>query len=208
MDAIHVSTQFNPVLKIWILKLPELSFPLLFSLRLFIAVLSLLAFLKFSLIKSRERSTAKLASSTKFQNLPTTLLYFLISIGYRSAAEFNTKYLPPVSTLSRVQLLYTYLSYLISIFLLVLFVQPQILGFSVFQGCAGGLLGKDPFGISDLSPGTLFLSLSGMPRHSPLSSQNLKPTSFILPTDLSFSFFYFHQSHDKYVCAFAECVYV
>ena len=56
--------------------------------------------------------------------------------------------------------------------LLVLFVQPQILGFSVSQGCAGGLLGRDPFSISDLSPGTLFLSLTGMPRHSPLSSQN------------------------------------
>ena len=33
-------------------------------------------------------------------------------------------------------------------------------------------LGRDPFSISDLSSGTLFLSLSGMPRHSPLSSQN------------------------------------
>ena len=32
--------------------------------------------------------------------------------------------------------------------------------------CAGGLLGRDPFSISDLSSGTLFLSLSGMPRHS------------------------------------------
>ena len=46
------------------------------------------------------------------------------------------------------------------------------LGFLVSQGCAGGLLGRDPFSISDLSSGTLFLSLLGMPRHSPLSSQN------------------------------------
>ena len=46
------------------------------------------------------------------------------------------------------------------------------LGFSVSQGRARGLLGRDPFSISDLSPGTLFLSLTGMPRHSPLSSQN------------------------------------
>ena len=39
---------------IFLLKLPELSFPLLFSLGLIIALLALLAFLRFSLIKSRE----------------------------------------------------------------------------------------------------------------------------------------------------------
>ena len=38
----------------FLLKLPELSFPLLFSLGLIIAVLFLLAFPRFSLIKSRE----------------------------------------------------------------------------------------------------------------------------------------------------------
>ena len=31
---------------------------------------------------------------------------------------------------------------------------------------------------------------------TPLSSQNWKPTSSYLPTDLSFSFFCFHQTHD------------
>ena len=97
----------------------------------------------------------------KLQNLSISLLYFLISTGCQSAAEFNTKQLSPVSTLSLVQLLHTALSCFVSILLLVLFVQPQILGFSVYQGC-----------ISDLSSGTLFLSLSGMPRQSPLWSQN------------------------------------
>ena len=62
-----------------------------------------------------------------------------------------------VSTLSLVQLLHTSLSCFISIHLLILFVQPQILWFSVSQGCARGLLGRDPFSISDLSSGTLFL---------------------------------------------------
>ena len=46
------------------------------------------------------------------------------------------------------------------------------LGFSMSQKCAGGFLGRDPFSITDLSSGTLFLSLSGMPCHSTLSSQN------------------------------------
>ena len=49
-------------------------------------------------------------------------------------------------------------SYFMSILLPILFVQPQILGFFLSQGCAG-LLGTDPFSISDLSSGTLFLSL-------------------------------------------------
>ena len=70
------------------------------------------------------------------------------------------------------------------------------------QGCAGGLLGGDLFSISDLSSGTLFLSLLGMPHHSSLSSQNLKPTSSLLPTDFSLSFFCFHQTHDYYACVF------
>ena len=104
--------------------------------------------------------------------------------------------------MSLVQLLHTSPS-CISILLLVLFVQPQILGFSVSQGCAGGLLGRDPFSISDLSSGTLSLSLSGMPLHSLLQSHNWKPTSSLLHTDLSFSFFCFYQTHDKYACVFA-----
>ena len=108
----------------------------------------------------------------KLQNLLTLLLYSLISTGCRSAAGFNTKQLSPASTLSLVQLLHTSPSCFTSILLLVLFVQPQILGFSVSHGCAGGLFGRDPFSISDLSSGTLFLSLLGMPRHSPFSSQN------------------------------------
>ena len=52
------------------------------------------------------------------------------------------------------------------------------------------------------------LSLSGMPLHSPLSSQNWKPTSSLLPNDLSFSFFCSHQTLDKYACIFTVCVYV
>ena len=91
---------------------------------------------------------------------------------------------------------YLSMSCFISVLLLLLFVQPQILGFSVSQGCAGGLFGRDPFSILDLSSGTLFPSLSGTPRLSPLSSQNLKPTSSLLPTDLSFSFFCFRQTYD------------
>ena len=110
--------------------------------------------------RSREWPTARLASSTKLQNLLTSHLYSLISIGFRSAAGFNAKYLSPASTLSLVQLLHTSLSCFISI-LLLLFVQPQILGFSVSQVCAGGLLGRNPFSTSDLSSGTLSLSLSG-----------------------------------------------
>ena len=74
------------------------------------------------------------------------------------------------------------------------------------QGCAGGLLGRDPFSISGLSSGTLFVSLLGMPHHSPLSSQNWKPTSSLLPIDFSLSFFCFHQTHDHYACVFAVCV--
>ena len=76
------------------------------------------------------------------------------------------------STLSLVQLLHTSLRCFISILLLLFVVQLQILGFFVSQGCAGGLSGRDPFSVTDLSSGTLLLSLSGMPRHSPLSSQN------------------------------------
>ena len=71
--------------------------------------------------------------------------------------------------------------------------------------CAG-LLGGDPFSISDLSSGTLFPSLLDMPRHSPLSSQNWKPTSSLLPTDLLLPFFCFHQTHDYYACVFAVCL--
>ena len=59
--------------------------------RLIIAMLSLLALLRFSLIKSGECSTAQLASSTKLQNLLTLLLYSLISTGCRSAAGLDTK---------------------------------------------------------------------------------------------------------------------
>ena len=69
-----------------------------------------------------------------------------------------------------------------------------------------GLLRRDPFSISDLSSGTLFLSLLGMPRHSPLSIQNWKPTSSLLPPDFSLSFFCFHQAHDYYASVFAVCV--
>ena len=76
---------------IFLWKLLKLSFPLLFSLDLIIAMLSLLALLRFSLIKSREWSTAQLVSSTKLQNLLTLLLYSLISTVCRSAAGFNTK---------------------------------------------------------------------------------------------------------------------
>ena len=72
-----------------------------------------------------------------------------------------------------------------------------------YTGCAGGLLGRDPFSISDLPSGTLFLSLSDMPRHSPLSSQNWKPTSSLLPADLWLSFSCFHQTHDYNACIFA-----
>ena len=57
-------------------------------------------------------------------------------------------------TCFHIQLLHTSPSCFTPILLLVLFVQPQILGFSVSKGCAGGLF------------------LSGMPRHSLLSSQN------------------------------------
>ena len=52
----------------------------------------------------------------------------------------------------------------------------------------------------------LNLSLSGKPGHSPLSSQNWKPTSSLLPTDLSLYFFCFHQTHDYCACVFAGCV--
>ena len=34
----------------------------------------------------------------------------------------------------------------------------------------------------------------------------LKPTSSLLPTDLSLSFFCFRQTHDYYVCVFAVCL--
>ena len=39
-----------------------------------------------------------------------------------------------------------------------------------------------------------------------LSSQNWKPTSSVLPTDLSLSFFCFHQTHDYYAYVFAVCM--
>ena len=45
-----------------------------------------------------------------------------------------------------------------------------------------------------------------MPRHSPLSSQNWKPTSSLLPTDLSLSFLCFNQTHDYSACDFAGSV--
>ena len=160
---------------IFLLKLPEISFSL-FSLGLII--------LRFSLIKSREWSTAQLASSAKLKNLPTSLLYSLISIGYRSAAGFNTKLLSPASTLSLVQLLHTSLSRFISVLLLCLFIQSRILRFSVSQGCEGLPLGRGPFSTWGLSSGNLFLSLSGMPLYSPLSGQNWKTTSSPVPTDL------------------------
>ena len=49
-------------------------------------------------------------------------------------------------------------------------VQPWTLKFSMSQGCAGGLSGRDPFSTLDLSSGTL--------------KSKLKPTSSLLPTDL------------------------
>ena len=88
----------------------------------------------------------------------------------------------------------------------VFYLSLSLRRFSVSQGCAGELLGRDPFSISDLSSGTLFLSLSGMPRHSPLSSQNRKPTSSLLPTDFSLACFCFHQTYDYYACVFAGWV--
>ena len=67
------------------------------------------------------------------------------------------------------------------------------LRYSDFQ-CPNGVQedswGEILFSISDLSSRTLFLSLSGMPRHSPFSSQNCKPTPSFLPTDLSLSFLF------------------
>ena len=57
---------------------------------------------------------------------------------------------------------YLSMSCFISVLLLLLFVQPQILGFSVSQGCAGGLLGRDPFNIGPV----IWNSLSFSVRHA------------------------------------------
>ena len=54
--------------------------------------------------------------------------------------------------------------------------------------------------------GTLFLSLSGIQLHSLLLSQNWKPTSSLLHTDLSFSFFSFYQPIISNACICSVCV--
>ena len=68
-------------------------------------------------------------------------------------------------------------------------VQPQILGSSMFWRWAGGPWGRDPFNTSDLWSRTLFLCLSGILLYFLLLSQNWKPTSSLLHTDLSCCFF-------------------
>ena len=97
---------------------------------------------------------------------------------------------------------------LLSILLLVLFVQPQVLGFSMSQGCAGGLLGTDPFSISDLSSGTLFLSLLGMPYHSPLSSQTENPPLLFCLLISRFLSSVSIKPMTYYACVFAVIVFV
>ena len=61
---------------------------------------------------------------------------------------------------------------------------------------------------SDLWFGTLFLFLCGIRLHSLLLSQNWKPTSALLHTELSFSFFSFYQPITSNACIyiFVVCV--
>ena len=76
---------------ILLLKPPKLLFPLLFSPGLIVVMLSLLALLRFSLIQFKEWSVAQLGPSSKLLNLPTSLLYYVNSTGYQSAAGINLK---------------------------------------------------------------------------------------------------------------------
>ena len=109
--------------------------------------------------------------------------------------------------LSEVQLLHTSLNCFISTFLLALFAQPQILGHSVFLGWTGEPWGRDPFNTSDLSSGTLFLSLSGIRLHSLLFSKIWKATStFCILICRILSFHYTNPSPVMHVFVISVCV--
>ena len=85
-------------------------------------------------------------------------------------------------------------------------VQPQLLGYFVSLGWAGGSCGTNPFTTSDLWSAPLFLYPSGIHLHSLLFlSWNWKPTFSLLHTDLLFSFFSFYQPVISNVCV-SVCV--
>ena len=152
-------------------------------------MLSLLALLRFSLIKFKEWSGAQLASFATLLNLPTSLLYHAIFTGYQSAVGINTKQLSSASALSLVQLLHTSLSCFI-----LLFSPSRSLrsasNIRVFRvpRMARKALGIDPFSISDLWSVTLLPCLSGILLHSRLLSQNWNPIPSLLRTYLSCCF--------------------
>ena len=121
------------------------------------------------------------------------------------------KYFKPACTLSLVRLP-TSPSCFISTLLLALWLcaQPQILGAFMVQGWAGGPMGRDPFNTLDMSSGTLFLVVSGMPVHSHLLSPNWKPTFCLLHTDLSFFLLFFTKplTSNACICRVFMCVYM
>ena len=82
-----------------------------------------------------------------------------------------------------------------SLFSCTLFAQPQTFRYSIFLGWAGGPWGRDPFNTSDLSSGTLFLSVSGIHLHSLLLSRNEKPRLFCI---LICCFLSSHPFHVKF----------
>ena len=160
----------------------------MFSLGLIIAVLSLLALLRFFLTKSREWSTAQLVSPTKLQNLLTWLYYSLISVDPQ-----NSSHLLPHCLWYRFSIPFRVASSLFSFSF-----SSFSLRYSNFP-CPKGVQEDSwerSFQYFEL---VIWNSLPFSVRHatsSPLSSQNWKPTSSLLPTDLSLSFFCFHQTHD------------
>ena len=131
------------------------------------------------------------------QNPLTLLLYSLISIGCRSVARFNTKQLSPASTLSLVQLLHTSPSCFISILLLVLFIQPKI--FHEQRVCRRTLGDRSFQYMGPIISNSSFLCQACHVTHLFQVKTENPP---LLPTDLSLSFFCFHQTHDYYTCVF------
>ena len=78
--------RFNPTVFCNLVKQPKPS--LLLFLGLIIAMLSLLALLRFSLTKFKKRSTAHIASSAKVLNLPTLLLCSSASTGQNQQPDW------------------------------------------------------------------------------------------------------------------------
>ena len=127
-------------------------------------------------------------------------LHSTISIGYQSAAEFNTNrsHLLPHGFC----FLHTSLSCFISTPLFTLFAQSQMLRYPMILGWAGGPWGERSFQYIGPVSGTLFLSLSSIRLHSLHSKLKTNLSSSVYCHFLSSHLPTHHQQYIYLFCLF------